>query len=164
MNGKKEYRSQFQDIEIISYISLANRTLSIPDLEFKRIYGREYPDNLFAKEGEFNLETTIGEVKYTKYGKWLYRFILRQQMKSTGSKKAKQIDETKCADAVQTARIARIESMPIRSLVLFSEGKFDYSAANALLMILNGKKGGLKKLRDAYLTRKKINKKNNKQI
>ncbi len=161
VNGTTDYRPQFHGKEIISYESLPNRTLSIPDLEFKRIYGREFPENQPAKEGQFNLETTIGEIKYTKYGKWVYRYILRQQMKRADTKKAKrepQTDKSGCADSMLKARIARIESMPIRSLVLFSGGKFDYTAARALLMILNGKEGGLKKLREAYLARKKINK------
>ena len=112
-------------------------------------------------KGEFNLETTIGEIKQTKFGKWIYRYISRQQMKDTVSKKANseaQIEDADCTDFVQNARIKRIESMPIRSLVLFSEGKLDFRVANALLMILNGKKGGFKKMMNAYNRRKKINK------
>ena len=166
VNGAKDYHPQFEGREIISYESLPNRALSIPDLEFKRVYGREFPQNRLVTEGQFNLETTVGEVKHTKYGKWLYRYILKQQTKSADSKKTKQQpqgEDRGCADNVQKARIARIESMPIRSLVLFSEGKLDFRVASALLMILNGKEGGFKKLREAYLKRKKINKMNQKR-
>ena len=160
VNGTTDYHPQFQEKEIISYESLPNRTLAIPDLEFKRIYGRAFPENQLADEGSFNLETTIGEIKRTKYGKWLYRYVLKQQTKSVDPKKAKRetrTNEVDCTDNMQKARIARIESMPIRSLVLFSGGKFDYKSASALLMILNDKKGGLKKLIQANQTRKKIN-------
>ena len=48
VNGATDYHPQFQGKEIISYESLPNRTLAIPDLEFKKIYGRAFSEDRLA--------------------------------------------------------------------------------------------------------------------
>ncbi|MFA0814414.1 MAG: glycoside hydrolase family 3 C-terminal domain-containing protein [Anaerofustis sp.] len=165
LKADDDYAPPYSYRELISYYDFKNRILTIPDLEFKRLYGAPLPRNDQPAVGTFDLESTLGDIRVTFLGNLLYRFAVSQQKKQAeGDKKNKEgslgKEEPKSTDDLMIA--ASLIDMPLKSLVLYSGGILDYEMADGLLMMLNKQKGGFKALRKAYHARRKTNRKRKK--
>ena len=163
LKGDDTYTPQYSYRDLISYYNFKNRILTIPDLEFKRLLGAEFPDNSQPAVGTFDLESTLGDIRGTFVGKLFFRFVLSQEKKQNGEKTKDNSQKTKAKSTDDLMTEASLKDMPIKSLVLYGGGILDYEMCDGLLMMLNKQKGGLNALVKAFGIRRKINKKRKKR-
>lgn len=161
-----DFSPHITEKDIPSYYQLSNNKLSIPALEFKILYGKNLPDNENDICGNFNLESTLGDVKKTFAGRLLYNYIQKQYQRHRETKKEKSMrvkaSALKKSDKKESSPFmlkGMIDEMPIKQLVILSGGKFDYQMTDGILMMINKEKGGLKRFMKSYKSRRKKNKK-----
>ncbi len=146
--------------QIPTYYELPLKKFAVPTLEFKALYGKELPLNEATATGSFNMESTLGDMKNTKVGKILYRFVVNQQQKTEMKDHKKQDDEDKkdLDAAKKTQKLmmaASIDELPMKSLVVNSGGLIDYEMAHGILQMINGNgKAGFSQLKEAYFAKK----------
>lgn len=111
------------------YYNVTADLKNISDEKFAKILGREVPANIPSKKGSFTLNSTLGEIKVTKAGKKIYD----QTMDGV----AKQFGEMP-PDIAKMMEIMIID-MPLRSMIMFSNGAVNQLMLLGLVDMMNGK-------------------------
>lgn len=105
----------------------------IPDEQFRKLFGRDLPDNTPYKKGNIHVNTTIGETTVTGLG----RFIMRV---------CKLVSKIIASESLNSEMIIRsVESLPLRGLCGFSGGVLSMYSIYGLVDMFNGTKGGFRK-------------------
>lgn len=125
--GIKDYR---QDAP--AYYDLANAT-ELPIEQFSAIYGKDVPENVAPKRGEFDVNSTVNEVAVTRLGKFLRSvLVFGAKLLTRGA-------------ANKTMAVNGIVTMPLRSFSSFTGGLVSETSVDGLVDMLNKTKGGFKK-------------------
>ncbi len=105
--------------------------LDVPDGAFAAMLGRPLP----AAEGTrpFHVNSTVSEIAQTWLGRRVRNLVVRQFQRMLG---VYNLDETNARMFEEMAL-----GMPLRSLVLFSQGRLGFRAVAVLLALLNGRFG-----------------------
>lgn len=102
----------------------------ITDTQFVALYGKDLPDNTPTKKGDFNLNSTIMDIRGTFIGKIFTKFAplaLKSQVKN--------VDQTTLL-AMQSG----LAEIPIRAMVGMSNGIVPMVMANGIVDLANGKR------------------------
>jgi len=102
---------------------------------FTELYGTPLPSNEPTKPGSFTLNSSLSDVSVTKLGKMIHAGVTKRVLKMLGD------------DSPKNQRFAKalVGEMPLRGLVMMSQGEFGENLINALLLMMNGKFiGGLR--------------------
>ena len=97
------------------------------DTAYAALLGHSIP--VAAPARPYHTNSTLGEVKSTLLGKMLYRMILHSMKKMApagGDEKMERIIS------------AMLEEMPLRNLVMFSEGRFSPQGLQLCIQLMNG--------------------------
>ena len=108
-----------------NYKELLMNNEAISSDVFETILGYSIPQIIQSKK--YHMNSTLGEIKHLKVGKYLYGMIEKQMMGSS-------LENDK--NIVKMMR-KLIDEMPIRTLVNFSQGKLSYKRAQGLIDVLN---------------------------
>lgn len=103
---------------------------TIPVEQFAAVYGREIPENVAPKVGEFDINSTVNEISITRKGRCLRRILI------IGAKLA-----TK-GSANKAMAVNSIVTMPMRSFYTFTGGLIPEESVLGLVDIFNKTKGG----------------------
>lgn len=110
-----------------NYIDISEGFLPT-DVDFKALLGYDIPISRPVKP--YDINSTFGEVKNTFVGKRLHRIIKREIAKTFKDSN----------DEVALLMVDHmLEEMPIRSLVMFSDGVLSYRRAQGLVDLMNKK-------------------------
>ncbi len=121
-----------------------NEDMTIPDDQFVALLGRPLEDNSKFKKGELTQNNTLGQINVSPWGKFLYSLI------TFGSKIVAKFSEN---PEMITNSVA---DMPMRSMSAMTGGLISQVSLQGLVDMVNGKKGGFRKLLKGF---KKKNKK-----
>lgn len=112
------------------YYSLPSDKLEIDESAFRALYDYELPNNRRLPDEAFTINSTVSEVRRTFIGRQLYGRVRDSIRQTLGAGE----DETvnKMADRM-------IEDLPLRNLVLFSNGQLSFELMHALLLMMNRK-------------------------
>jgi beta-glucosidase len=115
---------------IYYHLSPPSGKLDIDDASFEALYGGELPPNQRLPGELFTINSTLGEIKGTFVGKRLYGMIKSSFQKMFGPTE----DEA-------TSKMMRhiLEEMPLRNIVMMSNGQFSPAMVESLLQMMNGK-------------------------
>jgi beta-glucosidase len=106
--------------------------LDIDEASFEAVYGSELPPNQRMPGELFTVNSTLGEIKGTFVGKRLYGMIK--------SSFQKMFSPTPSGDeATSRMMMQLVEEMPLRSIVMLSNGQFSPAMVESLLQMMNGK-------------------------
>jgi beta-glucosidase len=98
---------------------------------FEALYGRALPENVQPQKGNYNANTPIGDMSDSFIGRMLLNVMkqnVRKMFKDTG-------EENPLLDMVD----AMLKEMPLRSMMMMSNGALNQRSLEALLMMINGK-------------------------
>ncbi|MDE6614815.1 MAG: fibronectin type III-like domain-contianing protein, partial [Clostridia bacterium] len=105
-----------------AYCDIADLS-EIPDSDFANLYGNEIPENKESKRGQFNRNTTIGEMKACLIGKIIVKVapsIIKSQVPN--------------ADITTLMMLQQgMEEMPLRGLIGISSGLIHQSLVDGML-------------------------------
>lgn len=97
--------------------------------DFEKLYGEPIPKSRAVKP--YTLNSTLEEIKDTLIGKMIYRMVKKEYHSIAGDNPSK---------AMRDMLEISIQEMPLRSLVLFSDGKLSKKRANGMIDLLNKKR------------------------
>lgn len=80
-----------------------------------------------TEPGDFHLNSTLGELKHHPIGRRLYQTVLRGTTTAVGEDQA----------VLREMMRRMVEEMPLRQVVLFSDGRLTYELADVLLALMN---------------------------
>lgn len=112
------------------YYQKAKRGLKVSEESFKKVLTRELPKKKVIKRGEFSLNSTLGDVRISRLGFWIYQYAMNQFTKVAlehGHDQAL-IDRLKSA----------FEDMPLRSFILVTNGQLSQRQLETVLHLMNG--------------------------
>ena len=112
------------------YYHLPGGELVIEDDAFMTLYGKVLPSNKVLPGEPYTINSTLGDIKGTFVGKRLYNMVQRSVNKMFGA----DVDET-------TRRMTEkfVEDLPLRNLIMLSNGQFTAGMVGGLLQLMNGK-------------------------
>jgi len=111
------------------YYDIANAGQGIDHISFQTLYGEHLPSNVRAAGEMFDLNTPLGEMKSTFIGGRLRAMILssmNRMFAPTGN------------DALKLMALKMVDDLPLRNMVMMSNGQFSLKMVNALLRMMNG--------------------------
>ena len=115
-----------------AYYALDKVEGEIDSSDFEEILGRSLPENKKEVKGDFNINSTMEDLKVTFVGKQLYKLIYGQMMKMMGDP----------SDAHNRKQVRMMEhvvnDMPIRAMLLLGGGKMTEKMMQSLLAMMNG--------------------------
>lgn len=121
-------------------ISTSLHSFDMTDETFKKLIGRPYKENKPIEKGEYDINSTLGDIKETMVGKILYKEAMKMFLKQ-----AKEKDVSK--EMLSFAK-AMVNDLPLRAMVLLSRGRLNFKKADAMLDMMNGHMlKGIKKFR-----------------
>ncbi|MFO7636439.1 MAG: glycoside hydrolase family 3 C-terminal domain-containing protein [Clostridia bacterium] len=99
------------------------------DEEFAMLLGRMPPPQEHHPHARYHFNSTIGEIKRTLAGGILYHFLVRKVYQSFSDGKKDEV----------LSKMSRhmIHDMPLRGLVMLSQGRFTEKTARIILFIIN---------------------------
>ena len=105
---------------------------------FKTILGRTIPAAKAGLMAEYTINSTLGDVKNTFIGKKIHKMVEDNFLKM--------LDGVPEDDTTAVMMKAMVNEMPLRSMVLMGGGMLDFTTAEGLIAMMNGKylRGGLK--------------------
>lgn len=114
------------DYSSTDYYNLPKDELKISKESFEKIYGRAIP--MPSQKEEYNLNSTLNDVKNSFIGKLIIKFVQKESKRllgdDPGEDMLKMVNES-------------IWDMPIRALVMFSNGMFSKTKAEGVIDMLN---------------------------
>ena len=110
------------------YFDIKSAEQGIPDGDFEALYGKVPQQNKRLPGELYDINSTIGDFKATFTGKVLHQMVLYGMNKILGGGDN---------GGMRRMVIRMVDYMPLRSLVLMSQGKFSHATAEALLLIMN---------------------------
>ncbi|MEC9488120.1 MAG: glycoside hydrolase family 3 C-terminal domain-containing protein, partial [Halanaerobium sp.] len=96
--------------------------------QFAQLYGREIVHPPLRRKGEYDINTTIGEIRSTFLGRQLYKIVMREVGK------AEEMDEK-----TRAMYAAMVKELPLRNLIMGSGGWISREILEAIIMMLNGR-------------------------
>jgi beta-glucosidase len=110
------------------YYNLPQGELVIEDSAFTALYGKTLPSNKVLPGEPYTINSTLSDIKETFVGKRLYNTVLSRVSSMFGA------DETakKMAEKL-------VGDLPLRNLIMMSNGQFTYGMVDGLLLLMNGK-------------------------
>jgi len=121
---KKEKLSAYYDLTGTEFISQD---------DFETLYGRSLPVNEIPQKGNFTFNTPIGDMSETFIGRQLYNMMLANVKKMFSS------DESEGENPMLGMVAAMLKEMPLRSMLMMSNGALKRGTLDSLLMMINGK-------------------------
>lgn len=112
------------------YYQKAKRGLKVSEESFKQLLTRELPPKKTIRRGEFSLNSTLGDVRISWLGHWIYQYAIGQFMKIA--------KEHGHDDALVNRLRSAFEEMPLRSFVLVTNGKLTQNRLEGILHLMNG--------------------------
>lgn len=120
--------------------------LAIDDVSFTALYGAPLPSNRRPPGADFDLNSTLSEIKSTFIGRQIFAAVLRNMQAMVPA------DTDPTLSKMMSEVVA---DMPLRQLVTFSGGKLTFELMAGLLAIMNGRLGrGLLQLARSLRRRK----------
>jgi len=113
------------------YYQKAKRGLKVSEESFKKLLHRELPKSAHIKRGDFSLNTTLGDLRVSKLGSWIYHYAINQFIKVA----MEHGHDEALVDRLKSA----FEEMPLRSFVLVTNGQLSMQTLETLLHIMNGR-------------------------
>ena len=98
--------------------------------EFEKLLGKESPQNLDQKKGEYDINTPIGDMTDFFIARQLYKFLNKQM-----GEMIEGLEGTPTAVLLD----AMGREMPLRSVLMMGAGPLNREMLDALLIIINGK-------------------------
>lgn len=115
---------------ILPYINLSKNT-AISSEAFIALYGKPLPENIAPKKGNYTVNTPIGDMSDSLIGRMLYK-MMNQQVKRMFKSSA---EENPLLDMIDSM----LKEMPLRSLVMMSNGAISSASLEGLLLMIIGK-------------------------
>lgn len=112
-----------------TYYAPGSTNFVIPQQQFESVYGSEMPNLLPVKRGNYHINSTISDLRYSFAGKIIARLIHKRF--------EEQLADDPSPDQIRMMR-AMFDDIPLRALVNFSGGGLGFEALDSLLLILNG--------------------------
>ena len=128
-DGKEQLLAGLRNTAAVYYSLPKTGVLDIPREAFASVYDAEIP-KAPSRERPFTVHTALGDVRTTIVGRWLYNTIVKKAGAMFGGGA---VDGT-------TKKLVEsmIDGMPLRSLIMMSNGAFDKKKLNGLLRLMNG--------------------------
>ncbi len=118
----------------------------IPIEQFALLYGKEVPENIPPKVGEFDENSTVDEVSITGFGKFLRKvLVIGANLATRGA-------------ANKAMAVNSIVTMPLRSFYTFTGGVVSEESVAGLIDIVNKQKGGFRRFVRGFKKQKTANK------
>lgn len=114
------------------YHDLHKEEFSVPDADFAALLGRELPEKERRPDAPYGANSTIGEIRKRWIGRMIYRVAHRIARNMF-------IDSNADATAMRMVEQA-VTDMPLRNIVVNSDGVFSFRMMDALILILNRKR------------------------
>jgi beta-glucosidase len=112
------------------YYDISRADQGIDDAAFQTIYGSRIPLNRRAPGELYHINTPLGDLKNNLIGGRLYATVLSNVNKMFGSGE----NET-----FKIMAVKMVDDLPLRNLVMMSNGQFSMEMVNSLLSLMNGK-------------------------
>jgi beta-glucosidase len=112
------------------YYNLPKGELVIEDGAFTALYGKTLPSNKVLPGELYTINSTLSDIRETFVGKRLYSTVLSRVSSMFGAEG----DET-------SRRMAEklVGDLPLRNLIMMSNGQFTYGMVDGLLLLMNGR-------------------------
>jgi beta-glucosidase len=110
------------------YYHIGSANQGIDDAAFQALYRDRLPINHRVPGELYNTNTPLGDMKHTFVGGRLYAMVLSNISKMFGE------DET-----MRIMAVKMVGDLPLRNMVMMSNGQFSQSMVDAILMMVNGK-------------------------
>jgi beta-glucosidase len=111
------------------YYQLASHPLQVDAAAFTALYGRELPPSQPLPGEKFDVTTPLGDLRTNLIGRQFFNMMRNNMHKMFGG------DNT---ETTQRMVERMVEEMPLRSLILFSNGAFSPAMVDSLLQMMNG--------------------------
>ena len=111
------------------------QTMKFSSEEFSHLVTLPEINNELARVGQFNLTSTISELKNSMLGRLLYKYVYDRNYKSLSFVAS---DEVR-----KEMSIHLTDELPLKNVVMMSGGKIDYKLALSVLEVCNKKKSGV---------------------
>ena len=111
------------------YYDISHASQGIDHLNFQALYQEPLPTNYRAVDEAFDINTPLRDIKSTFVGGRLYAVVLSN------------VNKLFAADENETFKIMAVkmvDDLPLRNMVMMSNGKFSLGMVNALLLMMNG--------------------------
>ena len=115
-----------------AYHNLSKGEFSVPDEDFIALLGRELPEKGRPPGAPYDANSTIGEIRNRLIGRMIHRVVQRMARNMF-------IDSNADATAMRMVEQA-VTDMPLRNMVVNSDGAFSFRMMDALILILNRKR------------------------
>jgi beta-glucosidase len=110
------------------YFDILRAKDGISDEDFTALYGRKLPDNRRLQGEPYTINSTLGDLRATFTGKVLNKMVLILLNKMMGGE---------IGEGMRRMALRMVRDMPLRSLVMMSNGSFSRASAVSLLQIMN---------------------------
>lgn len=110
------------------YYDISRAAQGISDGDFAALYGKQPPLNMRLPGELFDINSTLGDIRSTFVGRALYKMVLNTMGKMMGGAEN---------EGMHRMIVRMVQYMPLRSLVLMSEGKFSARTVEGLLLMMN---------------------------
>lgn len=115
-----------------TYHDLSTREFTVPDEDFVALLGRKLPEKERRPDNPYGANSTIGEIRHRWIGRILYRVVKYI---------AKKVYFSSSVDATALRMVEQaVTDMPLRNLVVNSDGAISFRMMDALILILNKKR------------------------
>lgn len=113
------------------YYNLPPGELVIDDEAFMALYGAELPSNLMLEGEPYTINSTLGDVKNTFFGRIFFELV-HNSARNT-------LPEAEDGEMQKIMTEKMLEDLPLRNVFIFSEGKINEHTLDALLLLINRK-------------------------
>jgi len=129
-DGKEQLLEKLKDSAPIYYNLPDAGRLSVPSAQFESVFGGAIP-KAPSTGRPFSVNSTLGDVRKTLFGKRLYKMIVKQMMAMFPEGSGDTGGFRRMAEAM-------IDGMPLRALSMMSGGSLDPVRLQKILKLLNG--------------------------
>jgi beta-glucosidase len=110
------------------YFDILRAKDGISDEDFTALYDRKLPENRMLPGEPYTINSTLGDLRATFTGKVLNKMVLILLNKMMGGE---------VGEGMRRMALRMVRDMPLRSLVMMSNGSFSRASAVSLLQIMN---------------------------
>jgi beta-glucosidase len=128
------------------YYRLPPAQVGINESAFRALYGADLPENRILPGEDYTINTPLGDLRETFVGRQLFAVVMSNARKSFGEGGS---------ETMQNMAEKMMADMPLRNMVVFSNGMFTQGMVDGLLLMMNRKTGaGLVKLIGSLVKKK----------
>lgn len=148
LRGAVKVESSQKDVQVPDYrddapcyYDISTKSFGVLDKEFSALLGKNIPDNNIEVNRPFCMNNTLVDLKKVFMGRIIYRVISRIVSK---------MELSEFEHMEENVLMKQVDELPIRNLVVLSDGMVSFNQVEALLLMANGKtiKGIVKFIRN----------------